>query len=143
MTGAEEPPDALVLSMTALGYALLMGCLAVGLWLHRRLPPGAAHRAPARRGWPALLRHLAATALGGWAVLGVVLVGYYYGMAGLGGAFLASGFAGSAALLALALPLFLGASWLTARHARHDGHGRRGRRARRGPHGSHGRRGGR
>jgi Family of unknown function (DUF6256) len=40
---------------------------------------------------------------------------YYYGVAKVGGSFLDSEFSGSALLLAISLPVFFLASWLTQR----------------------------
>ncbi|KAB8166528.1 hypothetical protein FH609_003080 [Streptomyces sp. 3MP-14] len=107
-----RPPTALVLAMTALGYVLLMATLALGLVRARR-ERGARQQAEpgGRRGRAALVWRVAETVLGGWAVLVVVLLGYYYGLADLGGNFLVGGLTGSAALLAIALPLFALASW--------------------------------
>ncbi|UED87698.1 DUF6256 family protein [Streptomyces profundus] len=114
-----RPPTALVLSMTTVGYLLLMAALAVGLRLRR----AGARPEAGRRGWPALLRRVAGTVLGGWALLVVVLAGYYVGLARLGGPFLLDGLTGAAALLAVVLPLFALASWLVER--RHRRHARR------------------
>ncbi|RMI39592.1 hypothetical protein EBN88_14460 [Streptomyces triticirhizae] len=96
-----------MLAMTALGYVLLVATLALGLARARR----ERGERSGRRGWAALAWRVAETVLGGWAVLVVVLLGYYYGLADLGGGFLVGGLAGSAALLAIALPLFALASW--------------------------------
>ncbi|WP_062213353.1 DUF6256 family protein [Streptomyces sp. NBRC 109706] len=121
-----RPPTALVLSMTTVGYLLLMATLALGLRLRRAGAPAET----GRRGRPALLRRIAGTVLGGWALLVVVLVGYYVGLAGLGGGFLRDGLTGSAALLAVALPLFALASWLAERRRRRPASRRNRRRDR-------------
>ncbi|MDT0308930.1 DUF6256 family protein [Streptomyces sp. DSM 44917] len=96
----------------ATGYLLVMGCLAVGTRLARR--PGPRPAAPGH-GWAALLRRVGATAAGGYLVLAAVVTGYYFGVARLGGDFLADALTGTARLLALVLPLWLAASWLTER----------------------------
>ena len=58
-----------------------------------------------------------------------VVVGYYYGVARLGGGFVVSAFRGAALLTGVALPVFLTASWLVERRRRRDaraaGSGRR------------------
>lgn len=104
------------------GYLLIMGYLAVGLRLQRRVS-AAPERIPRRQGWPGLIRLVVGTAVGGYVLLMVVVIGYYQGVAGLGGRFLASAFTGSAMLVGLSLPVFFAASWLVERL-------RRGRRSR-------------
>jgi hypothetical protein len=98
------------------GYVLLMGVLAAGLWaLGRRLRSGRpTGRAAGRhdRGWPALIWHVLADALGGYLLLEAIVVLYYYGVAKVGSNFLDSAFSGSALLLGVTLPIFLAASWL-------------------------------
>lgn len=107
----------LIAALMLAGYLLVMGFLALGLLASRR---GLPRRRPAgaRRGWPGLLRQVAGTVTGGGLLLAAVVAAYYYGVAGLGRGFLADFATGSAALLALALPLFLAASWLTTRRPR-------------------------
>ncbi|MGH3396804.1 MAG: DUF6256 family protein [Streptosporangiaceae bacterium] len=103
------------------GYVLLMGALAVGLWLSRRAPrPPRPRRLPERwqHGWPRLLRHLAATAVGGYLLLMAIVVLYYYGVARVAGSFLNSALTGCALLIGVTLPIFAAASWLTERRAR-------------------------
>ncbi len=101
------------------GYLILMVVLAVGLTLQRRRT--ASGRPLARltgrrdRGWPALILHVLTDALAGYLLLAAVVVLYYYGVAKVGGSFLDSEFTGSALLLAISLPVFFLASWLTRR----------------------------
>jgi hypothetical protein len=107
------------------GYALLMGFLAGGLALLRRSAPGSdprrLSRAAARpdRGWLRLIRHLAATAAGGYVVLMTVLVIFYvatdYSKVGVLESTLSSGASGTALLVAIGAPVFLALSWLTRR----------------------------
>jgi hypothetical protein len=103
------------------GYVLLMGVLAGGLWaLARRVRSGRpTGRVTGRhdRGWPALIWHVLADALGGYLLLGAIVLLYYYGVAKVGSNFLESAFSGTALLLGLALPLFLAASWLSRRRS--------------------------
>lgn len=115
-----EPPTPQIIAIMASGYALVMGCLAAGLRLRLRQSPP---RRPRRPGWPALVRHLVGTAVGGYLLLGVVVVGYYYGVERLGGQFLRSAFTGTALLIVVSLPLFLAVSWFVERHRQsgHDG----------------------
>jgi hypothetical protein len=101
------------------GYIILMAVLAAGLGLQRR---GAAAGQPASRltgrrdrGWPALILHVVADALGGYLVLAAIVLLYYYGVARVGGNFLDSAFTGTALLLGISLPLFAAVSWLTWR----------------------------
>jgi Family of unknown function (DUF6256) len=109
------------------GYVLFMGILAAGLWAAgRRLRSGrplTRHTGRLDHGWPALLAHVLADALGGYLLLTGVVVLYYYFVARVGSNFLDSEFSGSALLLAVALPVFVVASWVSL-HRR----GRRGSR---------------
>jgi Family of unknown function (DUF6256) len=101
------------------GYAIVMVVLAAGLRAARRRV--AAGRPLTRstgrmdRGWPALLYHVLTDFLGGYLLLAVVVVLYYYFVARVGGGFLDSEFSGAAVLLAIALPIYLVATWLRQR----------------------------
>jgi small-conductance mechanosensitive channel len=119
------------------GWLILMAVLAIGLrlsWRAARDPRPAPHRGPAGssrggRGWPALLRHGLATAVGGYVLLAAVVVGYYYLIARVGGDFIDSAFSGTAVLIAIAIPVFAVLSWLTEhRRARRDRRDRPGQR---------------
>jgi hypothetical protein len=59
--------------------------------------------------------HVLSDALGGYLLLIAVAVLYYYGVAKVGGSFLASAITGSLLLLGISLPVFIAASWLTQR----------------------------
>ena len=87
----------------------------------QRVPrdPRGAGAWPARpaAGWTGLARRYAGTALGGYLLLMAVVILYYYGVARVGGPFIASAFTGCALLIALSTPVFALASWL-------DGHRR-------------------
>ncbi|MEU2600194.1 DUF6256 family protein [Streptomyces hirsutus] len=102
------------------GYLLVMGYLALGLRVLRRdtarpVPTG-------KRGWPGLIRQVVGTAVGGYVLLMSVVVGYYQGVARVGGHFLASAFTGCALLIGVTLAVLLTASWLAERwHARPSG----------------------
>jgi len=107
-------------------YLVLMAALGIGL---RRLQrsrdaPRDARRAAApdatgrRSIWPALIRYMIGTAVGGYLMLSVVVVAYYYGVARVGGQFLESAFTGAALLVGLALPVFAAASLLFERGRR-------------------------
>jgi hypothetical protein len=110
------------------GYVLLMGFLATGLLMLRRLAPGSdprrLSRAAARpdRGWLRLVRHLAATAAGGYLVLMAILVIFYvatdFSKVSVLESTLSSGASGTALLVAIGAPVFLGLSWLTGRWRR-------------------------
>jgi Family of unknown function (DUF6256) len=129
------------------GYLILMGVLAAGLRMQREpaadseTPEGAPSSARTadtagsepdesggkipgrvtrrfRPGWPRLLAHIVATALGGYVLLMSVDLLYYYGVARVAGSFLESAFTGSALLLVVALPLFAARSWLSVRRRR-------------------------
>ena len=83
---------------------------------------------------------MAGTVIGGYLLLMLVVTGYYYGVARVGGAFIASAFTGCAMLIALAAPVFAAASWLTWRYPhlrrpRSPRHPRRPRSLRRPPPG--------
>jgi Family of unknown function (DUF6256) len=101
------------------GYLILMVILAVGLVTQRRRTAAGKPitRLTGRRdgGWPALIQHVLSDALGGYLVLISVVVLYYYGVAKVGGSFLASAITGSLVLLGISLPVFLLISWLTQR----------------------------
>ena len=126
----------------AIGYLLLMGALAAGLRLLRRdggppaagregapRPPGpapgraraAGDPGPPAAGWTRLARRYAGTALGGYLLLIAVVILYYYGVARVGGAFIASAFTGCALLIALSTPVFALASWLEGRRRARPG----------------------
>jgi hypothetical protein len=113
-----------ILPMVA-GYVLVMGALAVGL----RLLKGSAGRpSPGRpvadrsrifirpeTGWPRLIVHCLATAIGGYVLLMLVVVFYFYAVSPVAGNFVPSAFSGCAMLLGLSLPVFLALSWLAER----------------------------
>lgn len=80
------------------------------------VPPGLP--GPPAGGWLRLARNYAGTAIGGYLLLMAVVVGYYYGVARVGGAFIKSAFTGSALLIALSTPVYALASWLTERRRR-------------------------
>jgi len=63
---------------------------------------------------------VAGTAVGGYLLLMAVVIGYYYGVARVGGDFVKSAFTGTAMLIGIALPLWGAASWLTERRRRRD-----------------------
>ncbi len=103
------------------GYLILMIILAVGLVLQRRRAAsstGTGRRAGPRRGWAALAAQVARDVAGGYLVLAAIVILYYYGVAKVAGNFLASAFTGTALLLAISLPLFAIASWLSERRRR-------------------------
>jgi hypothetical protein len=118
------------------GYLLVMGALATGLRLLRRGggpvrarrkgepgpapgrpgPPGPPETpGPPPGGWAGPARRYAGTALGGYLLLMAVVILYYYGVARVGGAFIASAFTGCALLIALSTPVFALTSWLAGR----------------------------
>lgn len=109
------------------GYLLVMGCLALGLRVLRRGARRPVPTSPGKRGWPALIRMVAGTAVGGYLLLMAVVVGYYQGVARVGGHFLASAFTGCALLIGTALPVLLAASWSAERRARASRRARRQR----------------
>ncbi len=61
------------------------------------------------------------TVVGGYVLLQVVVVAYYYAVARVGPGFLESAVTGTALLLALALPVFAATSWLVERRRRGRG----------------------
>jgi hypothetical protein len=113
------------------GYLVVMAVLGFGV---RRLIHPAADRpqeparapehptapAAARRGRLALARRVVGTVVGGYALLMAVVIVYYYGVASVGGGFIVSALSGTALLIAVALPLFAAATWLSE-HRRHRG----------------------
>jgi hypothetical protein len=110
------------------GYVILMGALAIGLVLLRRLTAAgrAERRAGAiisrvRPGWGRLGAHVAGTAVGGYLTLMAIVISYYYGVARVASQFLQSAFTGCALLLAITLPVFGAASWLADRRQQRAG----------------------
>jgi RsiW-degrading membrane proteinase PrsW (M82 family) len=103
------------------GYAILMIVLAAGLLAARRRVasgrPLTRHTGRRDRGWSAFLWHVVGDALGGYLLLATVVVLYYFLVAKVGSNFLDSEFTGSALLLAIALPIYLAATWLRQRRA--------------------------
>jgi len=120
-----------------IGYALIMGSLAAGLRLVRRSPsatgvadaggPAGQPRLVARArhslrvadrlkpGWPRLIAHYLATAVGGYLLLMIIIILYYNEVAPVSGNFIYSAFTGCALLIGLSLPVFLALSWLAER----------------------------
>jgi Family of unknown function (DUF6256) len=78
-----------------------------------------------RYGWLALAWHAAGTAVGGYLQLMAVVIGYYFGVAHVGGQFLKSAFTGTALLAGIAASVVAVASWLAERRRRtaDAGHG--------------------
>jgi len=103
------------------GYAIVMIVLAAGLWAaRRRVASGRSltrHVGRFNRGWPAFLWHVLADALGGYLLLAAVVVLYYYLVARVASNFLDSEFSGAAVLIAIAVPIYIGATWLRQRRA--------------------------
>jgi hypothetical protein len=116
------------------GFALIMGALAVGLRIIRRSGRGTDRTDQAGRadragragrglsvvgglepGWRRLIVHVLATAVGGYLLLMVIIIFYYYGVAPIAGNFVESAFSGCAMLIGLVLPVFLLLSWLAER----------------------------
>jgi Family of unknown function (DUF6256) len=123
------------------GYALVMGALAIGLRVVRRsgskpeadapatagtpaTGPGGRGRAGRARlsvvnrlrpGWPRLIAHCVTTAVGGYLLLMIVIILYYFGVAPISGNFVPSAFTGCLLLVGLSLPVFLALSWLVER----------------------------
>ena len=116
------------------GYLIVMAALAAGLRLQLRSPaaareptageppagepPAEPAAEPGRPRWGRLARHVAATVVGGYLLLMLVVIGYYYGVARVGGAFIGGAFTGCAMLIGLAVPAFAALSWLTNRRRR-------------------------
>lgn len=104
------------------GYLILMVILAIGLVTQRRRTKAGKPitRVTGRRdhGWPALILHVLSDALGGYLLLIAVVMLYYYGVAKVGGSFLASAVTGSLLLLGISLPVFILVSWLTQRQGK-------------------------
>jgi hypothetical protein len=102
------------------GYLIVMAALALGLRAtvrpgKRVRRAGAGPGRPGRAPWRRLAAHVAGTAVGGYLLLMLMVIGYYNGVARVGGAFIASAFTGCAMLIGLAAPVFAALSWLTER----------------------------
>jgi hypothetical protein len=118
------------------GYLLIMTTLGAGLRLLARSqtsgphedsqtaerPDGTRPAAGSRRGWLALARQVTGTAVGGYLLLMAVVIAYYYGVARVAGDFITRAFTGTAMLIAIALPLWGTASWLTERRRQRASH---------------------
>ena len=102
-----------------IGYARIKGSLATGLRLAQRRGSGAVDdRDSADRlkpGWPRLIAHYLATAVGGYLLLMIIIILYYNEVAPVSGNFIYSAFTGCALLIGLSLPVFLALSWLAER----------------------------
>ena len=112
------------------GYVLVMGTLGIGLRLARRSaragaagaadvthpgqPAGQPNPAP-EPGWRRFVLHYLGTAVGGYLLLIVVIIGYYFGISPVAGNFVHSAFSGCALLIGLATPVFIALSWLVER----------------------------
>jgi hypothetical protein len=59
--------------------------------------------------------HYLGTAVGGYLLLMVVIIAYYFGIAPVAGNFVHSAFSGCALLIGLSAPVFFGLSWLVER----------------------------
>ncbi|RBM04744.1 DUF6256 family protein [Streptomyces sp. PT12] len=101
----------LVVMLTA--YLLVMGYLAIGLRALLRDPGGGPRRRSDRRGWAELLRQVALTAIGGHALLLVVVAAYYVAVAHHDREFVLGALTGTASLTGVALPVLLALTWLT------------------------------
>jgi len=88
-------------------------------------PAREAHRVTARArrrsmvrlepGWRRFVIHYLGTAVGGYLLLMVVIIGYYFGISPVAGNFVHSAFTGCALLIGLATPVFIALSWLVER----------------------------
>jgi hypothetical protein len=66
-------------------------------------------------GWRRFVIHYLGTAVGGYLLLMVVIIGYYFGISPVAGNFVHSAFTGCALLIGLATPVFIALSWLVER----------------------------
>jgi hypothetical protein len=66
-------------------------------------------------GWRRLAIFSLSTAVGGYLLLMVVIIGYYFGISPVAGNFVHSAFSGCAMLIGLAAPVFIALSWLAER----------------------------
>jgi membrane-bound ClpP family serine protease len=66
-------------------------------------------------GWRRFVIHYLGTAAGGYLLLMVVIIGYYFGISPVAGNFVHSAFTGCALLIGLATPVFIALSWLVER----------------------------
>ena len=66
-------------------------------------------------GWRRFVIHYLGTAVGGYLLLIVVIIGYYFGISPVAGNFVHSAFSGCALLIGLATPVFIALSWLVER----------------------------
>jgi Family of unknown function (DUF6256) len=66
-------------------------------------------------GWRRFMIHYLGTAVGGYLLLMVVIIGYYFGISPVAGNFVQSAFTGCALLIGLATPVFIALSWLVER----------------------------
>jgi hypothetical protein len=121
------------------GYALIMTALAIGLRIVQRSgkaktvstasssQPTEATAGPVTGrtrprvlvrpdpGWRRLAIFSLSTAVGGYLLLMVVIIGYYFGISPVAGNFVHSAFSGCAMLIGLAAPVFIALSWLAER----------------------------
>lgn len=107
-------------------YLILMAALAFGLRRLYRSRGTQAGSGPSladsrQRSGRAAARHVIGTVVWGYLLLLAVVVAYYYGVARVGPGFLEDEVSGTALLLALAVPVFVAASWLEERLRRRRG----------------------
>ncbi|TDC73673.1 DUF6256 family protein [Streptomyces hainanensis] len=99
-------------------YVLALIYLRIGLRIWRREPWAEPRRRhPERRGWPELIRQVAATYVGGWLLLMVVIIFYYGGVARRRPDFALHAATGTLSLMGITFPLFLAVYWLATRPA--------------------------
>ncbi len=80
----------------AVGFGLMMVALGLGLWVSQRPDRGHGRASAGRAGWPAFIRYLVGTAVGGWALLMAFVLLYYVAVAGQSRAFLFAALTGTA-----------------------------------------------
>jgi uncharacterized protein DUF6256 len=99
----------------AVGYGLTMLALGLGLSASVRGTRRGSQTQPSeRRGWPAFIRYLLGTALGGWALLMAIVLLYYIAVAGQGHAFLFAAFTGTALMaFGIGVPSLLLIAWVS------------------------------
>jgi Family of unknown function (DUF6256) len=99
----------------AVGFGLTMATLGLALWvtMRRGRGLGGANGPPERRGWPAFIRYLLGTALGGWATLMAIVLLYYVAVAGQGRRFLLDALTGTALMaFGIGVPSLLLIAWV-------------------------------
>lgn len=99
-----------------------MIALGLALWVAVRSHRAHGSEPSEPKGWPAFVRYLLVTALGGWALLMAIVLLYYVAVAGQGRRFLLDALTGTALMaFGIGVPSLLLIAWIGDLRRRHRG----------------------